>query len=78
VILPATTPETSMHQSAAPNDAPRPARPNPTLVRWASLIGFYGSQIAALESLIRDADELVKLKRAVRGVGLKPELLLAQ
>jgi hypothetical protein len=48
------------------------------LLRWAGLIQIHGSQTAALEALLRDADELVKLKRAVKWCGLKPEHLLME
>jgi hypothetical protein len=39
------------------------------------LIDQYGSETAAPEALLRQADDL-ELKRAVRACGLNPELLL--
>jgi hypothetical protein len=53
-----------------------PTKPTPTVLRWLALIEQHGSHTAALEALIRKADELERLKAAVRGCGLRPELLL--
>ena len=50
--------------------------PCPTVLRWKALIDKYGSETAALEALIRQADELDRLKGAVRAQGLSPESLL--
>ena len=49
--------------------------PVPTVLRLLALIEMHGSQTAALEALLRQADELARLKRAVRALGLSPELL---
>lgn len=51
------------------------SRPVPTVLRLLALIEMHGSQTAALEALLRQADELERLKRAVRALGLSPELL---
>jgi len=48
----------------------------PTVLRWLALVEKHGSHTAALEALLRQADELDRLKAAVRGAGLKSELLL--
>jgi hypothetical protein len=50
--------------------------PTPTVLRWKELIDQHGSETAALEALLRQADDLERLKRAVRACGLSPELLL--
>jgi len=52
-----------------------PRNRTPTVLRWLNLVEKHGSQTAALEALIRQADELERLKRAVRGCGLSPALL---
>jgi hypothetical protein len=51
-------------------------RASPTVLRWLALVEKYGSHTAALEALLRQADELARLKVAVRACGLKPDLLL--
>jgi hypothetical protein len=48
-----------------------------TVLLWLALVEKYGSHTGALEALLRQADELDRLKAAVRSCGLKPELLLA-
>jgi hypothetical protein len=50
----------------------------PTVLRLLALIEMHGSQTAALEALLRQADELARLKAAVRGLGLSPELLASE
>jgi hypothetical protein len=55
-----------------------PGRPTPTVVRWLALIEQHGGHTAALEALIRQADELQKLKRAVRALGCTPESLMSE
>lgn len=52
--------------------------PNVTLLRWKTLIDLYGSQTAALESLLRESEQLERLKRAVRAHGLDPDALLRE
>lgn len=51
---------------------------SPTVLRWLNLIDLHGSQTAALEALIRKSDELDRLKRAVRGLGMSPEILASE
>lgn len=49
---------------------------SPTVLRWVALVDKHGSHTGALEALLRQADELERLKVAVRGCGLRPDLLL--
>jgi hypothetical protein len=56
---------------------PKPAKA-PTVLRWLALIELHGGHTAALESLIRQADELQRLKRAIRAMGLSPEILASE
>jgi hypothetical protein len=58
-------------------EATRP-KPTPTVLRWLALIELHGGQTAALEALIRQADELQRLQRAVRAMGLSPEILASE
>jgi hypothetical protein len=53
-------------------------RSTPTVLRWLALIELHGSHTAALEALIRQADELERLRRAVRALGLSPEILASE
>jgi hypothetical protein len=52
-------------------------RRTPTVLRWLSLIEMHGGHTAALEALIRQSDELLRLKCAVRELGYSPEVLAA-
>ena len=51
---------------------------SPTVLRWLNLLDLHGSQTAALEALILKSDELDRLKRAVRGLGMSPEILASE
>jgi hypothetical protein len=53
-------------------------RSTPTVLRWLALIELHGSHTAALEALIRQADELERLRRAVRARGRWPEILASE
>ena len=53
------------------------SNPAPTVLRWLELIERHGSKTAALEALIRQADELDRLKRALRATGMSPEAIAA-
>jgi hypothetical protein len=50
--------------------------PCPTVVRFNRLIELHGSHTSALEALLRDAEILEQLKRAIRAAGLCPEEIL--
>lgn len=50
--------------------------PCPTVVRFNRLIELHGGHTAALESLLRDAEVLDQLKRAIRSAGLCPEEIM--
>lgn len=52
-------------------------KPTPTVLRWKALVDKHGSETAALEALLRQVDELERLKQAIRMCGLSPALLLA-
>ena len=57
---------------------PPESRRTPTVVRMLELIQRHGSQTAALEALLRQADELERLKRALRAMGMTPEFIAAE
>lgn len=50
--------------------------PCPTVVRFNRLIEQRGSHTAALEALLRDAEVLDQLKRAIRAAGMCPEEIM--
>lgn len=60
--------------AARPSDSKR----TPTVVQMLALIRKHGSQTAALEALLRQADELERLKRALRAMGMTPEFIAAE
>jgi hypothetical protein len=64
-----------MHAVAA---RPSEARRTPTVVRMLELIRRHGSQTAALEALLHQADELERLKRALRAMGMTPEFIASE
>jgi hypothetical protein len=57
---------------------PTRTKSTPTVLRWLALIELHGSHTAALEALIRQADELERLRRAVRALGFSPEILASE
>ena len=57
---------------------PPESRRTPTVVRMLELIRKHGSQTAALEALLRQADELERLQRALRAMGMTPEFIAAE
>jgi hypothetical protein len=61
-------------------DSPERIAPQscPTVLRWLALIEKHGGHTPALEALLRHADELERLKRAMRERGLSPEILAAE
>jgi hypothetical protein len=63
-------------RTSDPIDVETPIRP--TLLQWLALVELHGSQSAALQELVRAHGELDRLKRAVRALGLSPELLSAR
>lgn len=64
-----------MHAIATHDSTRAPTRRTPTVLRLLALIDLHGSQTAALEALLQQADELSRLKAAVRALGLSPEIL---
>lgn len=61
-------------------ESPAQSRPKPltTVQRWLALIDQQGGQNAALVTLFRQVDELERIKRAVRALGLSPEILASE
>jgi hypothetical protein len=56
----------------------RAIKARPMVLRWLSLVELHGSQSGALEAVLRDSDQFERLKRAVRRIGLDPELLIRE